>query len=264
MDEVIKMWRFQKLPSNPDSFDAACSIFRQITMTTTTTPAPAAAASTLANGRYVTRSQPPPLAPVDYTYHQYNCILCGHDPKGRFYSQQAMNLHCQDPNHVAMVQDVIEAQNDAQQDMLECLVKYDAMVPRIEKLGLQRWRHHVRSDLCTYLGSVGQDYKTMIRATNHLQKYEHLERISLLELVAWKAACVADTEANLSLYEMMEWLNHGWKTNKTKLQRCTAVTNVIVQNVVEFLEMPRKCSTVKDCRKALLLDVRLSSTNTIL
>jgi hypothetical protein len=205
-----KIWMFPTLPSEPNKFDPSSSIFRQ-----------------------------------DFPYN-YNCILYRH-VSGRFYSEQEMVLHCKDPTHCDLVRDLVKAHTVTKVETFHCHRRHDAMYPRIEKLGLPAWQEKVRSSLCLYLGSIGKDTEAFNKADNHLLWYEHMERISLLELAAWKAACVLDMEQKEGqmMYNLLEWIRYGWKQNKTKMRHSNA-THVIVENVVSFLEGPRKITEAKD------------------
>jgi hypothetical protein len=90
-----------------------------------------------------------------------------------------------------------------------------------------------------YFASAGINSAAFTRAVNNLLKYEHIERILLLELVSWKAACIRDMDENKTILDVLEWMNDGWKENKTRLRYSTATT-VIVENVLGFLGGPRK------------------------
>jgi hypothetical protein len=167
---------------------------------------------------------------------RYNCILCGHTPE-HIFSKEQMVQHCKDAIHCATVQSLIDAQDVAKVETFQCHIKHDAMCPRIEKLGHVDWQDKVRANLCLYLGSIGKDKAAFTRAVNDIFKYEHMERISLLELGVWKAACILDKDESKKIHEMMEWVNHGWKQNKTRLRHSTATT-VIVESVLGFMEGP--------------------------
>jgi hypothetical protein len=209
--DFLKKWQFERLPSKPNSFESTSSIFRM-------------------NG--------------GNTNMEYNCILCGHDPK-RFFSRSEMKQHCSDPSHCALVESLLDNQKNVNSGLLYCYSKYNQVAPRIEQLGLAAWRNEIHALLGMYLGSIGENRTAFIRAVNLFLKCEYMERISLLELTSWKAACIMDMHESKTMYDMLDWMRHGWKKNKAKLRRSTA-TDVIVRNVIRFLEGPRRISSFEE------------------
>ena len=73
--------------------------------------------------------------------------------------------------------------------------------------------------------------------------YQQLERISLLELAAWKFACATLDEASHSksgvsprtCLEWNRWFENGWKTQKKSHYRCNQVV-IIMKSVVPFVK----------------------------
>jgi hypothetical protein len=51
-----------------------------------------------------------------------------------------------------------------------------------------------------------------------------------------------DIHDSKTMYVMLDWMRHGWK-KKAKLRRSTA-TDVIVRNVVRFMQPPRRVSSI--------------------
>jgi len=61
-----------------------------------------------------------------------------------------------------------------------------------------------------------------------LEKYEHLERISLLQQAVWKASCEMspDKPVNDAIY-WKNWLNKDWKQKKTDTRNSFAISVII-------------------------------------
>jgi hypothetical protein len=174
-------------------------------------------------------------------YVEYNCILCSHDPE-MYFSRSEMTRHCSDPNHCAVLQILLDTQENVKSGLLYCYSKYNQVAPRVEQLGLAAWRNEIHAHLGMYLGSIGENRTAFIRAVNRFFKCEYMERISLIELAAWKSACVMDMHESKTMYDMLKWMRRGWKKNKAKRRRSTA-TDVIVRNVIRFLDPPRRISS---------------------
>ena len=86
--------------------------------------------------------------------------------------------------------------------------------PRIDSLGLARWRREVDSHLLEYVKSDHDSddyeaYRAFAVASKLLSKYEQLERISLLELAVWKASLQSDP-----FFETMDDLDAYWTLDR--------------------------------------------------
>jgi hypothetical protein len=70
---------------------------------------------------------------------------------------------------------------------------------------------------------------------------EAKERRCLLELAAWKVACLANPSSGSSMpncnnyHSWQDWSRHGWKGNKKAMRDSNGI-GIIVQNVSLFLE----------------------------
>jgi hypothetical protein len=212
-------WRFETLPSAADRFEWPTSIFR--------------------------RSDTPWASQA-----LFNCKLCGHNPRDAFSVDQ-MYHHCNDPRHFLLVSNLLSTQHNTDLELRRSHSNSERLASRIEQLGLAAWQHAVRSILYEYVHSAGAVDPARSRciyslALQSLVKYERLERISLIEMAAWKHSCIMlldnddDEEQQqphetMSYLAMKEWERHGWKKIKSTMRRSEA-TNVIVQCVLPFLD----------------------------
>lgn len=217
-------WRFDSLPraNASDCFDAEASIFKLVRID--------------AVGFYD-------------SVRKYNCRVCGHSAE-KAYTVDEMNLHCSDPLHSSRVKVLFDAKQKNSHEVDRRLSSTSSLAPRVEQLGLSVWQHEIRSYFFQWVHSAGLSATpntAFAEAYTLLKKYERLELSSLIELAAWKHACVmAGTESQMPSYlDMKEWERNGWKKNKTALRRSEA-TEVIVQNVLAFIDdspLPTESST---------------------
>jgi hypothetical protein len=197
-------WLFVDLPAGPNDFDITSPVFRSI------------------GGQ------------------SFNCALCN-QPAYKNYSRLQMVNHCQhDSCHTAAMNDLLYRQGKIKADFLSWRLKFSLLEPRIEQLGARDWRVHDREDLFSRLISLtaegnSQAMKShMSDSEKLLLKYEHKERVSLLEMAVWKASCVMDKSEELTYYAMLDWKSRGWKESKDKMRSCNAI-EVIVRSVLPFL-----------------------------
>jgi hypothetical protein len=124
--------------------------------------------------------------------------------------------------------------------MLVCCKRFSELEPRIQQLGIVKWQNLIRADLHSRLISLTGDGNSHITESSIrdfdklLIKYEKMEKISLLELTIWKAACIMEKTEELTYYAMLEWNSRGWKDSKAKMRRCSAI-DMIIRNVLPFL-----------------------------
>jgi hypothetical protein len=106
--------------------------------------------------------------------------------------------------------------------------------PRISKLGARAWRDAVNSALWTYL--MDDDRATYVLAEKLIVKYDYMERVSLLELAAWKLVCqIAHPPDNASgAIFWQRWLNTGWKAKKDEMRFSNAIV-IVINNILLFL-----------------------------
>ena len=116
---------------------------------------------------------------------------------------------------------------------------------RIDKLGLRSWRRHVKSKLFWLLLHCGVEdlvynAKLIAEAESLLSKYEHMERISLLELAIWKAVCIAipvNVVAKNDYHSWQDWARNGWKGGKSAMYKANEI-GIIISSVIPFLGYP--------------------------
>ena len=110
--------------------------------------------------------------------------------------------------------------------------------PRIAQLSCSNWQNKVRAELLTYLMMDEFDTatNTRLKAITHiLERFEHLERVSLLEQVAWRSVCLMNPACKT--YDPMyhfQWFQQGWKDRKAELRHASAIA-VVMKSVVPFL-----------------------------
>jgi len=108
---------------------------------------------------------------------------------------------------------------------------------RINRLGLPQWRRHILAE-CNFTSSGHCTFPEAL-----LLRYEMKERISLLEIAAWKAACIyrqdeiqreRDIRAHWNWLAAKSYVENDWKEYRTEMRHSNRV-NIIVERVVSFL-----------------------------
>jgi len=99
---------------------------------------------------------------------------------------------------------------------------------------LTTWRWKMQALLLEYV----QGDTTLCKARQTLQKYEKMERLSLLELAVWKASLMSDP-----YFKTMDDLDAYWTLERgfdpvayKNDRRVTSGITVIIQSVLPFLE----------------------------
>jgi hypothetical protein len=169
-----------------------------------------------------------------------------------------MHLYCMDPRHYRLVSELLATQQHTSHELNRRHANSERLSCRIEQLGLAAWQHTVRSLLYEYVHAAGAVAPGLSRGTyslavSSLVKYEHMERVSLIEMAAWKHSCIMaldDDDSNTgneqqqqqspretmsSFLDVKAWERHGWKAIKMTMRRFEA-TNVIVQCVLPYLD----------------------------
>ena len=115
--------------------------------------------------------------------------------------------------------------------------------PKMDTLGLPRWRHHIKAELCDYIlidnrGDVDDVPPSIERL---LQRYTKYEKTSLLELAVWKASCLWFDESQT--FPTMQDISDQWAMDENfdpnaykKKRRFAGNVAVIMRGVVEYLE----------------------------
>jgi hypothetical protein len=211
-------WRFDSLPTSKaaDSFDPKASIFTCMSIDIT-------------DGSL-----------------KFNCKVCGHAVH-EAYTVAQMDRHCKRPQHSRRVQLLLNVKEEILLKLDHRLATTNTLAPRVEQLGLLVWKDKIQSHFYQWIHSIGLTPNNFVFPASHfLEKYERMEISSLIELAAWKHACLMagedDTESSLSSQKMLssyldmkEWERNGWKKNKAAMRRSEA-TEVIVPNVLAFID----------------------------
>jgi hypothetical protein len=143
--------------------------------------------------------------------------------------------HVKEPGH----QERVDLIHTTQRSAFESYLKTNdalALEPRIDKLGLQKWKDGVKAILFDLV--AGRDQLSV--AEELLEKYEDMERISSLELAIWVHACIQNptkTESNDALH-WHRWFQEGWKENKDSTRHSPAISGII-PHVLPFLGVQR-------------------------
>lgn len=106
--------------------------------------------------------------------------------------------------------------------------------PRIQGLGLERWRSHVSQLLFAYLGPGSET--DFVNAKMFLVKYELMEKLSLLDLAIWKQNILGNTFVTVQEARDYWVLEDGFDTQEFFFQRrMTSGVAVILPIVESFL-----------------------------
>lgn len=155
------------------------------------------------------------------------CVLCG---TGAMRGKASLRSHLNGWNHKYHMRKYEDGGRVDEVRHLEI---------RIDRLGLYRWRCEVQSRLFRYIVGTGVPASvSRQRGETLLAKYEKMERLSLLELAAWKASLTNDP-----FFTSMDDLDAHWTLEKgfdpvayKNTRRVTSGITAIIQGVLPFLE----------------------------
>jgi hypothetical protein len=161
----------------------------------------------------------------------YRCELCDKSFRG-----DRVDEHCCKSAHHSRVDQIRVLQSDYMTHTCAMLRH------RADQLGLKAWQMDVQSKLFwTLLNRGVEEPGAALRsATALLEKYEQRERISLLELAAWKATCILHPELRPPAIKRkgylawLDWARNGWKENKAALRNANELS-IIVMSIMPFL-----------------------------
>jgi hypothetical protein len=114
---------------------------------------------------------------------------------------------------------------------------------RLTKLEDTKWQLHVKGLLFDYLSTGDSDILQKVESS--LKLYEHMGRLSLLELAVWKAACISQVEVD-SKTSMKTFHDavlcvakhqHTWKKYRTETRKSNSI-EIIIKQVLPFLDKP--------------------------
>jgi hypothetical protein len=121
-----------------------------------------------------------------------------------------------------------------------------ALEIRLTKLFSIKWQRNVKGLLFDYLQT--RDASILEKAEISLNNYEYMERLSLLELAVWKAACIShagqvEVDSKTSVKTFYDAIlcaakhQHTWKKYRTDTRKSNAI-EIIIKHVIPFLGKP--------------------------
>lgn len=107
------------------------------------------------------------------------------------------------------------------------------LADRVALLLAQTQQDDMKSKLLHFVFNPDEPLVTMERT---LERYEYMDRLVLLELAVWKAACLLRRPKGPinDCIDMMEWMATGWMELKEEARASTMFT-IIVPHVIRFL-----------------------------
>jgi hypothetical protein len=149
-----------------------------------------------------------------------------------------VETHCASEGHKGQVRGAKNLQGNP--FAFACIILHS----RIDGLGSPIWRDKIRAELiesfvlCAFKGAVFDQKPEIKKAKELVSNYERRERVALLELAVWESICIATFQPNpenQGYHEWLGWTWHGWKSAKSKTQRCNEI-GIIIDVVCSFLE----------------------------
>jgi hypothetical protein len=184
----------------------------------------------------------------------WRCILCGLPIE----SEELRRRHAQDTRHKQEVEKALtkfsmEYDRKAGATILRRNTSVIDLEIGADRLQSLHWQLHVQGILYRYMrldmtSLVSDEASLLKQAKTLLQKYEQMERLSLLELAVWKAACVSrstrvDLDSKMSMKSVEDAVlcvannHHTWKEYRTETRRSNAI-EIIIKHVLPFLGKP--------------------------
>jgi hypothetical protein len=180
------------------------------------------------------------------------CILCGLVIE----SEQDRKEHAQNVRHQTKVLDKCEGLgrkyttcdigNSGKAILFRNTSALD-LDSRADRLPSLNWKLEIQGVLYRYVKldttcMANEGMSLLIQAETLLQKYEQMERLSLLELAVWKAACTScvefDSKTNMkTLHDAILFVannRHTWKKYRTEMRKSNAI-EIVIQHVIPFL-----------------------------
>ena len=182
---------------------------------------------------YITRDPSRP-------HGMFRCVLCGTG----YMTRKTANRHVSGSGHRNAVHRK-KFNGRLEQRAVHVNNKLNSVLgikSNIELLGLPRWRHHIKAELCDYIltdnGSVDNVPPSVDKL---LETYTKYERTSLLELAVWKASCLwFDGSQNFhSMQDILDQWTMDSRFDPTAYKserRFTGNVAVIMRGVLAYLE----------------------------
>ena len=164
------------------------------------------------------------------TYDGFYCSLCEYEnfPKAK------LDEHLKQETHWERVKAVREFQREETNRISRRNEALRMAKHRLDMLTLDRWKNEIKGMIFQYQEHGDQQEKKAL--LDLLTKYEHLERISLLEQSVWKHVCRTnppnDIVADVVLSDI--WFSKGWKEVKADMRSSNEIA-IIMTQVLPFL-----------------------------
>ena len=163
--------------------------------------------------------------------YEPQCLLC----EEHFVNSNAASKHIQGywhnhrANQISKEKIVIRSMLDKQQRV------QSFFEPRISRLSCPDWQNRVRMDVYMFLNEEGPADEQEITAVHTLERFEHLERVSLLEQAVWRSVCQLHPANTTSdpIYNF-QWFQQGWKDRKEEMRHFSSI-EIVVKSVLPFL-----------------------------
>jgi hypothetical protein len=181
----------------------------------------------------------------------WQCVLCDTELENELHRREHTQELCHQQNVVRTLGYIHE--NYSAITVIRrntAVVDLESGVDRLQSLN---WQLHVQGVLYRYMRlgtdwSLSDELSLLGQAKTLLQKYEQMERLSLLELAVWKAACIShatrievDSKMNIkSAHDAILCVakhQHTWKKYRTETRKSIAI-EIIIKHVLPFLGKP--------------------------
>ena len=184
---------------------------------------------------YITRDPSRP-------YGMFRCVLC----RTGCMNRKNANKHVRGHGHrnASQKREFSERLNKRALNANETLTSLSRrqVKPKLEWLGLPRWRYHIKAELCDYiLTDKWTDNGVPPSVDKLLETYTKYERTSLLELAVWKASCLwFDGSQNFhTMQDILDQWTMDSRFDPTAYKaerRFTGNVAVIMRGVLDYLE----------------------------
>jgi len=144
---------------------------------------------------------------------QYHCRLCNvHNLKPEQWQQHVLDFGHRERSSQVAERFQLQGKLSKRQRAVQ------SFQPRIAALGHSAWRNELQAEFMSYLDNSETHFRVPGQEIlKKVERYERLERISLLEQAAWRMVCKGfpKNPRNDHLF-WAEWIDKGWKGHKTE------------------------------------------------